>query len=110
MSCNNLFGPLSSDLSVFSQLFRRHPSVEKVLVFGSRAKGTHQKGSDVDLALMGDISSGEVSRILGELDDLSTPYTFDVVAYSSLKHEGLKSHIDRVGKSVYVRPTGKSSE
>lgn len=97
------FGLRSSDLLAFRQLFEQHPCVEKVLIFGSRAKGTHQNGSDVDLALTGDISSDEVSRILGELDDLPTPYSFDVVAYSSLKHMGLKSHIDRVGKLVYVR-------
>ena len=29
----------------------RHPGVEAVILFGSRAKGTHRPGSDIDLAL-----------------------------------------------------------
>ncbi|HTG45994.1 MAG TPA: nucleotidyltransferase domain-containing protein, partial [Verrucomicrobiae bacterium] len=35
------------------EVFRRHPEVTRVILFGSRAKGTHRPSSDVDLALTG---------------------------------------------------------
>jgi len=41
--------------------------------------------------------------LLAALDDLPTPYLFDVTHYESLKHEGLKEHIDRVGVVFYER-------
>lgn len=34
---------------------------------------------------------------------LPLPYYFDVVHYESLKHSGLKEHIDKFGKIFYKR-------
>ncbi|WP_218838265.1 nucleotidyltransferase domain-containing protein [Bacillus sp. FJAT-45350] len=42
-------------------------SVEQALVFGSRAMGNYKKGSDVDLAIVGDNIS---QKVLFELNDL----------------------------------------
>jgi hypothetical protein len=36
-----------------------------------------------------------------ELDELPLPYTFDVQAYDSIKHEPLRHHIDEFGKVLY---------
>ncbi|MDR1848064.1 MAG: nucleotidyltransferase domain-containing protein, partial [Bacteroidales bacterium] len=35
-------------------VFRNCPNIEKVYLFGSRAKGTHKEGSDIDLAIVGE--------------------------------------------------------
>ncbi len=80
-----------------------HPEVEQAILFGSRAKGTHRVGSDVDLALVGAVDLTSECRIAGELDELPTPYTFDVVALASLRHAGLRAHIERVGVVVWDR-------
>ena len=42
-------------------------------------------------------------RIAGELDDLPTPYKFDVIDYKNLSHEGMKNSIDRDGIVFYKR-------
>ena len=34
-------------------MFRKHPNVVKVIIFGSRAKGNYREGSDIDLAVVG---------------------------------------------------------
>mgnify|MGYP003299160867 CR=1 FL=1 len=44
-----------------------------------------------------------LSEIIAELDDLPTPYMFDVTDYSSLSHENLKRSIDRDGIIFYKR-------
>ncbi len=36
-----------------TDIFTRFPSIEKVLLYGSRAKGTYKTGSDIDLCLVG---------------------------------------------------------
>ena len=96
------FGLSSEALALIRQVFRGHPEVREVKIFGSRAMGRFENHSDVDLALWGDMNEGLIARILGELDELPMPYTFDVKAYESIKHEPLKRHIDEVGRILYI--------
>jgi uncharacterized protein len=80
------------------------PEVEKVVVYGSRAKGNFKPGSDIDLALFGDgITDKVTSRIYWALDDLLLPYKIDLSLFSALKHPALIDHIRRVGIAVYIR-------
>jgi len=82
----------------------RHPSVEKVILYGSRAKGTFKPGSDIDLSLHGStITIHEMGDIDSELDDLLLPYTFDLLLFDTLNHVNLREHIERVGKTFYER-------
>ena len=70
--------------------------IEKIILFGSRAKGTHQKGSDVDLAIDGDAKKAHY--LLNEETNL--PYFFDVLNLSKITNKNLKEHIKRVGKKL----------
>ena len=40
----------------------------------------------------------EARNLLAALDDLPTPDLFDVTHWESLRHQGLRDHIDRVGR------------
>jgi len=84
-------------------VFQRVPSIEKAVVFGSRAKGTHTQYSDVDIALFGEVGLLEVEEVRCELDELPLIYKFDVVAYNRIENVELRGHIDRVGVAVYER-------
>lgn len=90
-----------TELSLVRGVFRRHPEVGSVVLFGSRAKGTSQVHSDVDLALGGDVSPLQAEAIAGELDELSLPYRFDVQPLARIRHQPLRDHIDRVGIRIY---------
>jgi predicted nucleotidyltransferase len=94
------FGLEPKDLELIRQVFRRHPEVREVRVFGSRAAGRFEDYSDIDLALWGDLNPALIARIRGELEELPLPYTFDVQAYDAIKHPPLKRHIDEIGKTV----------
>lgn len=75
--------------------------LERVAIFGSRAKGTDHPGSDIDLALYGPgLDWRKVAEIQAYLEGLPTLYTWDVVHYDTLTHPGLRAHIDRVGRAV----------
>ena len=89
------------ELKLITQVFRRHPEVVAVRVFGSRAKGTHTPRSDVDLAVWCDVDAIGAEAISAELDELPLPYHFDVKPFELIKLQALREHIERVGLPVY---------
>jgi predicted nucleotidyltransferase len=97
------FGLDERALRLMRGVFEKHPSIARVCVFGSRAKGTFRSESDVDLAIFGDVDGVLASLVAGELDELPLPYRFDVHAYPCIKHAPLLEHIDRVGVPFFVR-------
>jgi len=96
-----MFGLSEQTLAAINACLQQHPEIVWAKIYGSRAKGNYERGSDIDLAFssLTDCSA----ELLAALDDLPTPYLFDVTHYESLKHEGLKEHIDRVGVVFYER-------
>lgn len=98
------YGLSEETIEKISGVLTRHPSVEKAVLYGSRAKGTFKPGSDIDLSLYGGtITSNELGEIDSELDDLLLPYTFDLLIFDTLKQINLRAHIERVGKIFYER-------
>ncbi len=96
----NTFGISEKSFKILKDAFRRYPQVEEVIIFGSRAKGTAKKGSDIDLAIKGsecDESLALDIKAYINHDELPIPYMVDVINYSSLKQRDIKEHIDRVG-------------
>lgn len=87
--------------------FSQFPEVEEVVIFGSRAKGNFKNGSDIDLAIKGKNCSGQTAMDINAMlnERLPIPYHIDVVFYDGLAHEGLKQHIDLVGKLFYCQPS-----
>lgn len=94
-----MFGLTDKTLHLIQACFKQYPEINWVKIYGSRAKGNYQRGSDIDLAFSSAVDySGD---LLTALDELPTPYLFDVTHYETLKHEGLKAHIERVGVVIY---------
>ena len=95
------FGLRPEDLELIRAVFRRHPEVHQVKIFGSRATGHFEDPSDIDLALWEELNARLLGRILGELDELPLPHTFDVAAYEAISHPLLRRRIDETGKLLY---------
>ncbi len=91
------------DLAVqrLQSVFRRHPEIEAVKVFGSRALGFEKPNSDIDLVLWGAVDDRLLGRICGELEDLPLPYLFDVQVVSQVRHPGLRRHIEEHAVDLY---------
>ena len=98
----NKFGLPDRTVNELINFFKSKPEIEKVLIYGSRAKGTFKNGSDIDFAIWTDDEENSY-RIAWELDELSTPYKFDVTSYKSLTNEKFKKSIDLDGKLFYSR-------
>ena len=85
------------------QVFRQFPSVRKVVLFGSRAKGNYTTGSDIDLAVVGNNISFKLLMDLNlRIDDLELLYKVDLVDYRKVAGTPLGEHIDRVGQVFYA--------
>lgn len=93
-------------LRMITAVFREHPEVSLVKVFGSRAKGTHAPQSDIDLAAWGELDPLRAEAIASDLEDLPLPNRFDVQAFDHIAHEPLREHIERVGIAIYERENG----
>lgn len=92
-------GLRASDIALIVGAAKRFPEIRRMVLFGSRAKGTHKSGSDVDLAIKGDhLPYDTPVRLAGILnEELPLPYFFDVVDYETITERQLVGHIDRVG-------------
>lgn len=85
-------------------VFASFPDIERVTLYGSRAKGNFKPGSDIDLTLHGEaLTASQLRDIAEALDDLLLPYTIDLSVFSQLNHDELREHIERVGQSFYER-------
>jgi len=81
-------------LDLICRIISKTPSIYKAVIFGSRAKGTFKKYSDVDIAVFGGTDS-DASEIAMNLDEENIIYKFDILAYESIENQKLKEHIDR---------------
>ena len=86
-------------------VFARYPQVERAVLYGSRAKGSHKNGSDIDLTLCGgaDLTLDTLYRIADDLDDLLLPYTLDLSIFHHISDPDVLGHIGRVGVTLYEK-------
>lgn len=99
-----LFGLKQEHIKAIGQIFAQYPSVEQVVIYGSRAKGNYRNGSDIDLTLIErNLSFSELMEIENKLDDLLLPYKIDLSKKKKITDIDLINHIDRVGKVFYEK-------
>lgn len=83
------------------RVFLSHPQVQRVVLYGSRAKGNFRPNSDIDLMLIApDISWSEFVQIEAEIDDLLLPWKVDLALEHQVENDELLEHVQRVGVRV----------
>ena len=84
------------ELRALAQLY----GLEKVILFGSRARGDFYRTSDIDLA----VSGGDIVRFsLDAEEETSTLLQFDVVDLNSTLDEELRQSIDSEGRIIFEK-------
>jgi len=97
------FGLSEHTIEAINAIFELFPEVEKVIIYGSRAKGNFKNGSDIDLCLIGDsINLKLLNRIELALDELLLPYTFNFSIYQQISNPEFTEHIKRIGQIFYL--------
>lgn len=75
-------------------------SIEKLFLFGSRARGDYRRTSDIDLA----VSGGNVAEFVMDLnEETATLLKFDVVDLGRSVQPALIESIQREGKILYEK-------
>ncbi len=83
-------------------VFPRHPEVESVILYGSRAKGNYKPFSDIDITLKGsNLTRQHLGQIFTEIDDLLLPYFLDISIYDKLTDKGFIEAINKTGVEIY---------
>jgi uncharacterized protein len=97
-------GLTKEEIANIEAVFSKYPQIEKVMIYGSRAKGNFKPASDIDLTLIGEnIDLSLQTKIEFDLDDLMLPYKFDISIYSKITNPEFLEHIQREGKEFYKK-------
>lgn len=77
---------------------------KKIILFGSRAKGLHRKGSDIDLAIEGGkiLNLREMRKLKDSIEKISGLWSVDIVFLENLENN-LKDVILNKGVVLYEK-------
>jgi len=73
--------------------------IKEIFLYGSRAKGTHMKKSDIDIALKG--SDIDIETLLDEIASINTLLKIDLVDIENCSNELLKKEVEKDGITIY---------
>lgn len=97
------FGLKDKDINAINSVFEKYEGIDKVLIYGSRAKGNYKPGSDIDLTIEGELTFSGQMRLENDLDDLLLPYKIDISQKHKISNADLLEHIKRVGIIFYKK-------
>lgn len=85
-----------------NSVFKKYPDIQKIILYGSRAKGNYKVGSDIDLTILGPkVNLNDLLKIQDEIDDLLLPYKVDLSLFHTIDNKDLIEHIERIGINLY---------
>ena len=81
-------------------VFAKKNSVNKITLFGSRARGTNSQRSDIDIAVYG----GDFDSFYHDIkEQVYSLLSFDIVDASKVISDELKKEIERDGIVIYEK-------
>lgn len=80
------------------RICRKHHAV-RVVLYGSRAKGTNRIESDIDIAVSG---VADIDALQEEIENIPTLYTVDILSLEQCRNELLLEDINEYGREIYT--------
>ena len=82
------------------RLFAEKHKVQKVILFGSRARGTHTERSDIDIAVVG----GDFDAFYWDIkENTHSLLMFDIVNMDESTSDDLREEIEKDGIMIYEK-------
>ena len=83
-----------------STMFAKKHSIQKVILFGSRARETHRERSDIDIAVYG----GNFDSFYWDIKEkINSLLMFDIIQADSAISDDLKHEIEKDGVIIYEK-------
>ncbi len=83
-------------------IFKKYKEIEKVILFGSRARQDNNYNSDIDLCLFGEkITHLTHAKVTMDIEEINTPLSFDILNFNELTKENLIKNIKNEGIVIY---------
>ena len=103
-------GLTKAELNIISNILSEYSSIDHVILFGSRAMGTHRDASDIDMVIQGkNIPAFLAARLKTRFEEeTNIPYFFDVIDYNTISNEALKKHIAEHGVVMYSKHASRA--
>ena len=93
---------ISEDILVkLEDVFFRYAQVQRVVVFGSRARGDYKYNSDIDIAIFADEDLG--ASLYADIDEAVGIYKVDIVDMAKVKNDKLIKKISSEGVEIYCK-------
>lgn len=107
---DHTFGIAPSSVAKLTELFNTTPGLERVWIYGSRARGDHREQSDVDLAVDApELSASDYSQLSARLDELGLVYRVDMVHLQGGLDDRFRTNIER-NRKVFWEPHRHAAE
>lgn len=90
-------------ISAVVKIITEFKDVEKIVIFGSRAKGNSSRVSDIDIAIFSkEWTSTDINLAKDRLEnEVMTPLKIDLLNYYGLTKKSLKENILKEGIIIY---------
>ena len=73
---------------------------KKLLIFGSRARGDYKENSDIDIAVIDNVSQEEKYEIMDEFDKIDSELKIDLVFVQNIENKIFLDSIKREEKEL----------
>lgn len=97
------FGLTDKQLEILKDIFSNYAEVSEVIIYGSRAKGTYNDRSDIDLVIKNNVSRSTINKILMDFEESNIPFLIDLKNYNTIKNTNLLQEIENYGQMVYKK-------
>ena len=85
-------------------LFKKTPTINCVILFGSRAIGREKPSSDIDLCIDApDMTYQDLTQLDNLIDNLLLPWKIDLILKHTINNQALLDHINHVGIVFYTK-------
>lgn len=84
------------------KLFESTPGLERVWIFGSRARGDHRPSSDIDLAVDLPGQDASFAAVAGAIEDLGLVYRVDAVHWQAVQDADFRARVERDRKPFWT--------
>lgn len=98
----NKYGIKEETFEEMISIFNQIKQIERVILFGSRAKGTYKETSDIDLAVEFEKEDKKL-LLIRRLDEMRCALKFDVLNRKQIQNEQLIQDIKTEGVVIYQK-------